>query len=59
VLGDLRVGVCARVGRGDGMVRVLHVDPVVNLSRVLVRRSEPLKLRDRNERNAGEPSCRA
>jgi hypothetical protein len=33
VLGDLRVGVPACVGRRGGVVRVLHVDLVVNLSR--------------------------
>jgi hypothetical protein len=36
VLGDLRVGVPARVGRRGGVVRVLHVDLVVNLSPVVV-----------------------
>jgi hypothetical protein len=30
VLGDLCVGVCARLRRRDHLVRLLHVDAVVN-----------------------------
>jgi hypothetical protein len=52
VLGDLPVGVPARGGRRDSMVRVLHVDLVVSIYRVVVRRSFS-KLRHTGSRGKG------